>query len=121
MKKSKGMQLGAMLAAMLLVSMAFVVAVNAQGQDDGSKGINSVKVPERIEKHFVDDGRGGEGILKDKKMAIDGKNVYTKFEVDIPDKGKYFVTAWVMGVNEQEKIQVYLDDETKGCNDNLGY
>ncbi|GFO97485.1 hypothetical protein ig2599ANME_1689 [groundwater metagenome] len=112
MKKSKGMQLGAMLAALLLVSMAFVVAVNAQGQDDGSKGINSVKVPERIEKYFVEDGRGSEAILKNKKMAIDGKNVYTKFEVDIPERGEYYITAWVMGVNGQEKIQVYLDDET---------
>ncbi|MFZ3059973.1 MAG: hypothetical protein WA102_09590 [Candidatus Methanoperedens sp.] len=109
--RSKGMQLGAILAAMLLVGMAFVVVVNAQGQDDGSKGINSVKVPVGIEKHFVDDGRGGEGILKNKKMAIDGENVYTKLEVDIPESGEYYVTAWVMGVNGQEEIQAYLDDE----------
>ncbi len=37
MNKSKGMQLGAMLAALLLVGMAFVVVVNAQGQDSGGK------------------------------------------------------------------------------------
>ncbi len=39
MKKSKGMQLGAMLAAMLLLSIAFVPAVSAQGANE-SKGIN---------------------------------------------------------------------------------
>lgn len=115
MYKSKGRQLGVVLAAMLLVSMAFVVvsAQGAQVQNDGINGINSIKVPEVIEKHFVNDGSGGEGILKNKKIAIDGKNVYTKFEVDIPESGKYYVTAWVMGVNGQEKIQAYLDNEAQ--------
>src|SRR5665648_520730 len=111
MKKSKGIQLGVMLVAMLLVSMAFVSAVSAQGQDDGSRGINLTKVPEKIEKHFVEDGRGGEGILKNKKMVIDRENVSTQLEVDIPESGEYYMTAWVMGVNGQKKIQVYLDDE----------
>jgi len=37
MKRGKGMQLGAMLAAMLLVSMAFIVVVNAQGQNSSGK------------------------------------------------------------------------------------
>ncbi|MCX9025645.1 MAG: hypothetical protein OIN85_06055 [Candidatus Methanoperedens sp.] len=37
MKKNKGMQLGAPLVAILLVAMAFVVVVNAQGQDSGGK------------------------------------------------------------------------------------
>ncbi|CAG1002275.1 hypothetical protein METP2_03371 [Methanosarcinales archaeon] len=112
--KYKGMQLGAMLAAMLILSMAFVPAVSAQGAqrlEDVSKGINSANVQAGIEKHFAEDSRGGEGILKNKKMAIDGENVYTKLEIDIPESGEYYVTAWVMGVNGQEKIQVYLDDE----------
>jgi len=51
--------------------------------------------------------------LKNKKIAIDGKNVYTKFEVDIPESGKYYVTAWIMGINGQEKIQAYLDNEAQ--------
>lgn len=37
MKKSKGMQLGALLAAMLLLGMAFVVAVSAQGANEQTK------------------------------------------------------------------------------------
>jgi len=37
MNKIKGMQLGAMFAAMLLLSMAFIVVVNAHGQDSGGK------------------------------------------------------------------------------------
>ncbi|MFZ3383497.1 MAG: S1 family peptidase [Candidatus Methanoperedens sp.] len=37
MKQIKGLQLGAMLAAMLLVSIALIVVVNAQGQDSGVK------------------------------------------------------------------------------------
>lgn len=45
------------------------------------------------------------------KMTTDGKYVNTKFEVDIPEIGEYYVTAWIMGVNGQEKIQAYLDDE----------
>jgi len=35
--KNKAMQLGALLAVMLLLSMALVVVVNAQGQDSGEK------------------------------------------------------------------------------------
>lgn len=84
MKQIKGMQLGAMLAAMLILSMAFVAAVSAQGANE-SKGINPVEVPLGIEKHFVNDGSGGEGILKNMKMTTDGKYAYTKFEVDIPE------------------------------------
>jgi len=109
MKQIKGMQLGAMLAAMLL-SMAFVPAVSAQGANE-SKGINPVEVPLGIEKHFVSDGSGGEGILKNMNMTIDGKYVNTKFEVDIPEIGEYYVTAWIMGINGEEKIQAYLDNE----------
>jgi len=37
MKRSKEMQFGAPLAALLLLSMAFVVVVNAQGQDSSGK------------------------------------------------------------------------------------
>ncbi len=98
---------GVLLA--LLVGVVFAV-VNAQGHDDGNEGNNSAKVPEIIEKYFVDDGRGGEAILNNKKISIDGKNVCTKFEVDVREDGKYYITAWVMGINGQEKIQVYLDD-----------
>jgi hypothetical protein len=45
MKQIKGMQLGVVLAAMLLVSMAFVVVVNAQGQDSGGKPVLDNKDP----------------------------------------------------------------------------
>ncbi len=41
MKKSKGMQLGAMLAAMLLVGMAFVPAVSAKA-DDGKQNLSPI-------------------------------------------------------------------------------
>ncbi|VVB91498.1 Uncharacterised protein [uncultured archaeon] len=113
MKKSRGVQLGVVLAAMLILSMAFVPAVSAQGGND-SKGLNSVEVPLGIEKRFVDDSRGGEGILKNVKMTTDGKYAYTKFEVDIPEIGNYYMAAWVMGVNGQEKIQAYLDGDPIG-------
>ncbi len=43
MKKSKGMQLGAMLAAMLLVGMAFVPAVSAKA-DDGKQNLSDPAV-----------------------------------------------------------------------------
>ncbi len=111
--KNKGMQLGALLAAFLLLSMAFVPAVSAQGAND-SKGINPVEVPLGIEKHFIDDGRGGEGILKNMKTTHDGKYAYTKFEVDVPVAGEYYVTAWTMGVNGQETIQADLDSDPIG-------
>lgn len=111
--KSKGMQLGALLMVMLLLGIVLVSAVSAQGPDDGSKGINSVKVPEGIEKHFVDDTRGGEGILKNVLMTFDGEYVNTKFEVDISESGKYYMTAWVMGISGQDKIQAYLDNEAR--------
>lgn len=45
MGKSKGMQLGAMLAAMLLVSVTFIVVANAQGQDSGGKPALDYKDP----------------------------------------------------------------------------
>ncbi len=45
MKKSERMQLGALLAAMLLVGMAFVVVVYAQGQDNGGKSSSDDKDP----------------------------------------------------------------------------
>ncbi|MBE0428092.1 MAG: hypothetical protein IBX72_15820 [Nitrospirae bacterium] len=48
MKKSKGMQLGAMLAAMLLVGIAFVPAVSAQE-------LNGQKIPDRVDKATLDD------------------------------------------------------------------
>lgn len=51
--------------------------------------------------------------MKNKKIAIDRENVYTKLEVDIPESGKYYVTAWIMGINGQEKIQAYLDNEAQ--------
>ena len=97
----------------VLVLLGTFAVVNAQVQDNGSKGINSVKVSEGIEKHFVDDSRGGEGILKNVLMTFDGEYVNTKFEVDISESGKYYMTAWVMGISVQEKIQAYLDDEAR--------
>ncbi len=50
MKKSKGMQLGAVLAAMLILSMAFVLAVSAQGANEQTK----VEKPGKI---MTPDGR----------------------------------------------------------------
>ncbi|MGP8331827.1 MAG: DUF7689 domain-containing protein, partial [Methanosarcinaceae archaeon] len=97
----------------VLVLLGTFAIVNAQVQDDGSKGINSVKVPDGIEKKFVDDSRGGEGILKNVLMTFDGEYGNTKFEVDISESGKYYITAWVMGISGQDKIQAYLDDETR--------
>jgi hypothetical protein len=44
MSRSKGMQLGAMLAAMLILSMAFVAVVSAQGANEQTK----VEKPEKI-------------------------------------------------------------------------
>src|SRR5659263_21311 len=38
MKQIKGMQLGAVLAAMLILSMAFVPAVSAQAQNESGNG-----------------------------------------------------------------------------------
>lgn len=63
----------------VLILLGTFAVVNAQGQDDGSKGINSVKVPEGIEKHFVDDSRGVEGILKNVLMTFDGEYGNTKY------------------------------------------
>ena len=97
----------------VLVLLGTFAVVNAQVQDDGSKGINSVKVPDGIEKKFVDDSRGGEGILKNVLMTFDGEYGNTKFEVDISESGKYYITAWVMGISGQDKIQAYLDDEAR--------
>ncbi len=51
MKKSKGMQLGAMLAAMLLLSIVFMPVVSAQGADEklskplGFNGNNTFNIP----------------------------------------------------------------------------
>ncbi len=51
MKKSKGMQLGALLAAMLLIAVAFVPEVSAQGADDklskplGLSGNDTFNIP----------------------------------------------------------------------------
>ncbi len=44
MKKSKGMQLGALLIAMLLMSVAFVLAVSAQGANEQTKVEKSGKI-----------------------------------------------------------------------------
>ncbi|WP_449405434.1 DUF7689 domain-containing protein [Methanocella conradii] len=76
---------------------------------NGNEAINSVK-------KFVDDDLGGEGVLKTVKTTIDGKYVNTKFEVDVSEEGKYYVTAWVMGTNGK-KIQAYLDDDPNPIGD----
>lgn len=91
-----------------LLLLAIIVPV-AMAQESGT-----VKVPNVMEKHFADDGLGGEGILKNVKTIVDKDYADTKFEVEVQNTGKYYIAAWVMGVNGQKKIQAYLDTNLIG-------
>ena len=73
-----------------------------------------------VEKHFMDDGLGGECILKNVKLTVDGQTVGRTFEVEVPEEGRYYVTAWVMGIHGQKGIQplqVYFDAQTRPIGD----
>ncbi|MDW7728095.1 MAG: hypothetical protein SCH70_13525, partial [Candidatus Methanoperedens sp.] len=80
MKKSKGMQIGALLMAMLLLSMAFVPAVSAKADDGSNKQLSVQKkqVAEALEVLKSAQTNGEIGTLSaasDLKYAVDALRV----------------------------------------------
>lgn len=56
-------------------------------------------------KSFTDKTLGGECVLKNAKLSVDGQVVSKTFEIEIPTSGEYFLKAWVMGANTKGGIQ----------------
>jgi hypothetical protein len=65
-------------------------------------------------KQFTDKTLGGECILKNAKLSVEGQIVSKIFELDVPSSGEYYLNAWAMGINTQKGIQnlkVYVDKQ----------
>ncbi len=75
MKKCKGMQLGALLAAMLLVSMAFAPAVSA------NKELNITQKPSELEQGLID-------VLNSKKEGASTEDIINNYIKSNSDKIK---------------------------------
>lgn len=84
----------------LFTSMIYVSSLLAQLSDP-----NMLKL-------FSDKNLGGESIIKNSKLSVDGEISSKTFEINVPVKGEYYLNAWVMGSNGKnglENINVILN------------
>ncbi|MCZ7355324.1 MAG: hypothetical protein O8C66_04485 [Candidatus Methanoperedens sp.] len=70
MKKSKGMQLGALLAALLIVSIAFVAVVSAQGANEQTKVVKSGKIMTPDRRHIMNESDFDKAIIESGTVKI---------------------------------------------------
>lgn len=62
-----------------------------------------------VEKFYADDGRnfGGDVIIKKSTVKIDGNLAYRIFEVEAPEAGQYYLSAWLMAATTDKGPREY--------------
>ncbi len=57
----------------------------------------------------VKEPKSSSNIIKKSNVTVDKEFAYRTFEVDVPKAGKYFLSAWVMGVQNEKKEFIKYD------------
>jgi hypothetical protein len=75
----------------------------------------SQSLENKIDKYFFENNKelGGECILENSRVSIDGNIISKTFEFEVPVSGNYYMNAWIMGAETKDGLQEYhvtLDD-----------
>lgn len=69
----------------------------------------SQSLENKIDKYFFENNKelGGECILKNSRVSIDGNIISKTFEFEVPVSGNYYMSAWIMGAETKNGLQEY--------------
>ena len=90
--------------AILLLSCMFLHAVFTYSQENAEEFITPEKSYFQKNKSL-----GGDVVIKDLTYHADEKYAYAIFEVDVPEAGNYYLSAWIMGGQKGDGSYISYD------------